>query len=186
LFRGQTYVFEIDAEGHPFSIKTRRVAGSLDRYTKGVEGYAIENGTITFTVPVDAPDVLFYVSENAVDTGGVFYILDITENTAIDLESDFLGKKTYTIPNGTAEGLSISNGMKLTFGGQVTPAKYETEEWYVEGVGTAIRLVSSKDLEVRTSYNQELNILFDDNPFDQLPFGDASLLPNKKDYITIN
>ena len=186
LFRGQTYVFEIDAEGHPFSIKTRRVAGSLDRYTKGVDGYAIENGTITFTVPVDAPDVLFYVSENAVDTGGVFYILDITENTAIDLESDFLGKKTYTIPNGTAEGLSISNGMKLTFGGQVTPAQYETDEWYVEGVGTAIRLVSSRDLEVRTSYNQESNILFDDNPFDQLPFGDASLLPNTKDYITIN
>ena len=186
LFRGQTYIFDIDVEGHPFSIKTQRTAGDLYRYTKGVDAVAVEKGRITFTIPVDAPDVLFYVSENAVDTGGVFHILDITENTAINLTTDFLGKKEYIVPNGTAEGLKISNGMKLSFGGQVTPAEYATDFWYVEGVGTAIRLVSDKDLEVRTSFNEETSIFFDDNPFDQLPFGDASTLPSKKDYITIN
>ena len=186
LFRGQTYTFDIDAEGHPFSIKTQRTSGNLNRYTYGVDKFAVEKGTITFTVPVNAPDVLFYVSENAVDTGGVFHVLDIDENTSIDLTQDFLGKKDYIIPNGTSKGLRISNGMKLSFGGQVTPEKYETNFWYVEGVGTAIRLVSDKDLEVKTSYNVETNILFDDTPFDQLPFGDASTLPGTKDYITIN
>lgn len=186
LFRGQTYTFDIDAEGHPFSIKTQRTSGNLNRYTYGVDKFAVEKGTITFTVPVNAPDVLFYVSENAVDTGGVFHVLDIDENTFIDLTQDFLGKKDYIIPNGTSKGLRISNGMKLSFGGQVTPEKYETNFWYVEGVGTAIRLVSDKDLEVKTSYNVETNILFDDTPFDQLPFGDASTLPGTKDYITIN
>lgn len=186
LFRGQTYVFDIDAEGHPFSIKTRRTGGNLDRYTYGVDNFAVESGKITFTIPLDAPDVLFYVSENAVDTGGVFYVLDIKENTEIDLVQDFIGKKDYTIPNGTAQGLKISNGMKLSFGGQVTPEQYGTGYWYVEGVGTAITLVSEKDLEVRTSFNQETNILFDDAPFDQLPFGDLSTLPSRKDYIIIN
>ncbi len=186
LFRGQKYTFDIDAQGHPFSIKDRRTGGTLDRYTKGVSNYAVENGSITFDVPVDAPDVLFYVSENAVDTGGVFHILDIEENTVIDLEKDFLGKKDYIVPNGTAQGLKISNGMKLRFGGQVTPEVYGTGEWYVEGVGTAIKLVNTRSLEVRTSYNVETNILFDDTPFDQLPFGDSSVIPIKKDYVTIN
>jgi hypothetical protein len=186
LFRGQTYIFDIDAEGHPFSIKTRRTGGNLDRYTEGVDNFAVESGKITFTIPIDAPDVLFYVSENAVDTGGVFYILDIKENTEIDLTQDLLGKQDYTIPNGTATGLKLTNGMKLTFGGQVTPAEYADSFWYVEGIGTAIKLVNERDLEVRTSFNQETNILFDDAPFDQLPFGDLSTLPNRKDYVTIN
>ena len=186
LFRGQTYTFDINAVGHPFSIKTQRTSGSLDRYVSGVEGFAVEKGTIKFTVPLNSPDVLFYVSENAVDTGGVFHILDIDENTAIDLETDFLGKKNYVIPNGTAKGLSISNGMKLSFGGNVTPEKYGTGFWYVEGIGTAIKLVNERDLEVRTSFSIESQILFDNAPFDQLPFGDASALPGTKDYITIN
>ena len=186
LYRGQTYHFDIDAEGHPFSIKTTRTAGMTDRYTQGVVGSQVEHGTITFTVPKNSPDVLYYVSENAVDTGGVFHVLNIEDNTAIDLDADLLGKKTYVIPNGSSKGLELSNGMKLHFGGRVTPAQYGADFWYVEGVGTAIKLVRDKDLEVRTSYNVETAILFDDTPFDQLPFGDSSNIPSKKDYITIN
>ena len=186
LYRGQTYTFDIKTIGHPFSIKTTRTSGTLDRYTNGVDGVAVESGKIIFTVPDNCPDVLFYVSESAIDTGGVFHVLDITENTAIDLSTDFLGKKEYIIPNGTAKGLAISNGMKLKFRGQIAPAKYADSFWYVEGVGTAIVLVNEKDLEVRTSYKQEIAVLFDDVPFDQLPFGDASTLPKAKDYITIN
>jgi hypothetical protein len=186
LYRGQTYTFDIDTPGHPFSIKTTRTSGALDRFTNGVDGFSIESGKITFTVPVNCPDVLFYVSDATVDTGGVFHVLDITENTAVDLDADFLGKKEYIIPNGTAKGLAISNGMKLKFRGQVTPIKYADSFWYVEGVGTAITLINERDLEIRTSYKQETAVLFDDVPFDQLPFGDASTLPNVKDYITIN
>lgn len=186
LYRGQTYTFDINTPGNPLSIKTTRTAGALDRYTIGVDGVAVDAGKITFTVPVNCPDVLFYVSETAIDTGGVFHVLDITENTAIDISADLLGKKEYTVPNGTAEGVVISNGMKLKFRGQVTPAKYADSFWYVEGVGTAITLINERDLVVRTSYKQEVAVLFDDVPFDQLPFGDANTLPNIKDYITIN
>lgn len=186
LFRGQTYRFDIDAEGHPFSIKFSRKAGTLDRYTEGVNGFSVEKGVITFTVSDDAPDVLYYVSDNAIDTGGVFHILDIEENTFIDLEQDFLGKKNYTVPNGTAKGLQISNGMKVSFGGQVIPEQYSEGFWYVEGVGTSIKLINEKDLEIRTPYKEETALLFDDVPFDQLPFGDSSIFPSKKDYITIS
>jgi hypothetical protein len=186
LYRGQTYIFEINTPGHPFTIKTTRTSGQLDRYTNGVEGSAVEQGSITFTISEDSPDVLFYVSENDVNTGGVLQIFDIDENTEINLENDFLGKKNYTIPQGRFEGLQISNGMKLNFGGSVIPAEYSEGFWYVEGVGSAIKLINEKDLEIRTSYKQETEIRFDDVPFDQLPFSDTSLLPSKKDYITIN
>lgn len=64
LYRGQTYTFEITSPGNPFSIKTARSLGANDRYeTSNIDNYAVENGTITFNVPLDAPTLLFYQSE---------------------------------------------------------------------------------------------------------------------------
>jgi len=186
LFRGQTYNFEINAPGHPFSIKSARSGGSNDRYVKGVTGIAVQEGIITFEVPLDAPNVLFYVSENSVDTGGVFQILDIEENTVIDLNADFLGKKEYIIPNGTAEGLRVSNGMKVRFGGEVIPSNYADGAYYIEGVGTAIRIVAERALEIRSTFSADKSILFDDTPFDQLPFSEVGTYPVRPDYVTIS
>ena len=182
LYRGQTYSFDITAPNNPFSIKTTRVAGSLDRYTTGVSASAVQSGTITFTVPDDSPDVLFYVSEIDANTGGVFTIKDIDENTFLDLTTDIIGKKTYTMSN----GIPMSNGMKLFFTGNVTPEIYSTGYWYVEGVGTAIKLVADADLEIISSYSQETALLFDDEPFDQAPFSTLTSFPRDKDYIVIN
>jgi hypothetical protein len=186
LLRGQTYVFDIQAQGHPFSIKTKRIEGNLDRYLVGVDNFAVESGKITFTVPNNSPDVLYYVSETDVDTGGVFHILDIEENTFLDVESDILGKKNYTVFNGEEPLFKLSNGMKLTFSGQITPEKYSKGYWYVEGVGTAIKLISDKDLEIRSTYVEESTLLFDDLPFDQLPYSETGTFPVRPDYITIN
>jgi hypothetical protein len=182
LYRGQTYNFSIDALNNPFSIKTVRVAGPLERYTDGVSASAVQSGTITFTVPNDSPDVLFYVSEVDANTGGVFSIKDIDENTFLDLTTDIIGKKTYTMSN----NIPLSNGMKLFFTGNVTPSIYSSGYWYVEGVGTAINLVSDSDLEIISSYSQETALLFDDEPFDQSPFSTLTSFPRDKDYIVIN
>lgn len=186
LFRGQTYVFDIESKGHPFSIKTKRTAGPIDRYLVGVEGVAVEHGKITFTVPNNAPDVLYYASEIAVDTGGVFHVLDIEENTFLDVEVDILGKRNYTVPNGDAAAFKLSNGMKIEFGGQVQPEIYAQGYWYVEGVGTAVKLISERDLEIRSTYVEESTLLFDDFPFDQLPYSETGTFPVRQDYITIN
>ena len=63
LKRGTTYSFEIDASGHPFWIKTAESWGKGDAFTNGVTGNGLTTGTITFTVPKDAPDLLFYNCE---------------------------------------------------------------------------------------------------------------------------
>ena len=185
LYRGQTYKFVIDSPGEPFSIKTERTTGSQERYieeTKAVDNFAVTTGTITFTVPLNAPNILYYVSELDNNIGGVFQIFDIDENSYIDVENDFLGKKTYTLSDGTP----ISNGMKVSFGGNVTPEKYASGEYYVEGVGSAITLVNSSVLEVIAPYTNVKSVNFDENPFDAFPFDEASTYALYKDYIVIN
>ena len=183
LFRGQTYTFEIDSIGQPFSIKTTRNAGSLNRYhTVDFNQFAVETGTVTITIPFDAPNVLYYVSEANADVGGVIQVLSIEENTAIDVEAEIVGKTTYTFPSGA----SLSNGMLVSFIGNVTPATYATGQYYVEGVGSAITLINKNDLELISAYTKSEAVLFDTTPFDNLPFSDASALASSVDYHVIN
>lgn len=60
LYRGQMCTFSVAATGHPFYIKTARVTGTGSQYPNGVTGQGVTNGTLTFVVPVAAPDQLFY------------------------------------------------------------------------------------------------------------------------------
>ena len=182
LFRGQTYNFEIKTPGNPFNIKISRVAGELERYTEGVVNNGTSSGTITFTVPETCPDVLFYVSSSDANTGGVFHVKDITENTFLDIEADVIGKKTYSLTN----GIPLTNGMKLNFEGNISPSKYKDGYWYVEGVGKAIKLIPESDLEIISNYTQEQALLFDDDAFDSSPFSTLTSFPRDKDYIVIN
>ena len=183
LYRGQTYHFEIDSPGEPFSIKTDRTAGVFDRYNWGNDTtHAVESGTITIKIPEKAPNVLYYVSENDPNLGGIFKIYDIKENTAIDVENEVVGKKTFKLTDGT----QLSNGMKLQFKGNVTPENYKTGQYYVEGVGTRIQLILENDLELITSSTDSFDVPFDDGPFDQYSFDVATTYSSSKDYVVIN
>jgi hypothetical protein len=200
LFRGHTYTFKIDSIGNPFSIKTRRTTGLLDRYItpflttdvfetvkdtygKSVKSMvrAITSGTITFKVPHDAPDELIYVSETNIDMGGIFIILDPSDTGYINVTSEIVGKKTYKIND-----IVLSNGMKVQFAGSVYPANYATGRYYVEGVGSSIQLVNEKDLEIITPYTSSKSMLFDDTLFDTTPFSDSASYITNPDYIVIN
>jgi hypothetical protein len=196
LYRGQTYRFEIDTPGYPFAIAVLRtftdddpslgidITQTSTLFKEGVTADSdyVEQGVIEFTVPDTAPESLYYVSENDVNVSGFFAILDITENTEIDVEAEILGKKTYL----TSNGVELSNGMKISFQGLVTPEKYKFNNWYVEGVGTAIRLVSERDLEVPAIFTSDVAVPFDATPWDVLPFDDATSFAGEKDYIVVN
>jgi hypothetical protein len=183
LYRGQTYVFEIDSIGNPFTIATVRSNDVEYLYqTPGLDGNKVFQGTITFTVPADAPSLLYYFSDTDLDASGVFEILSIEENTYLDVEKDLLGKTSYTLPN----GVTLSNGMKIKFIGNITPETYSKGQYYVEGVGTGIVLTEESSLEIIAPYTTDTTILFDSDLFDSLPFSSASSYAGTLDYITIN
>jgi hypothetical protein len=183
LYRGRTYRFEISSSGNPFSIKTKRIAGVSDRYSSvELTNNAVEIGVIEFHVPFNSPDVLYYVSETDVDLGGVFQILSIEDNTTFNVDTELLGKKSYQLPN----GVPLSNGMKVSFVGEVLPEIYRSGQYYVEGVGSSIRLVSESTLELISPYTETEAILFESTPFDSQPFSDATSFAGRQDYIVIN
>jgi hypothetical protein len=57
LYRGLTYQFSVNAPGHPFRISTS--VGGVG-YPVGVTNNDMMEGILTFTVPMDAPNTLFY------------------------------------------------------------------------------------------------------------------------------
>jgi plastocyanin len=88
LTRGRTYRFDVDAAGHPFHLATSGGGGSLDAvYGDGVtvvEGPddavggtpAVETGRLTVTVPLDAPDTLFYECGVHAGMGAALSVVD--------------------------------------------------------------------------------------------------------------
>ncbi|MBK6264576.1 hypothetical protein JKA74_05955 [Marivirga sp. S37H4] len=76
LTRGETYTFTISASGHPFYIKSVQSTGTADAYNDGVENNGAQSGTITFTVPANAPSTLFYNCEFHASMTGRFTIID--------------------------------------------------------------------------------------------------------------
>jgi hypothetical protein len=61
--RGSTYTFNVNTPNHPFLIKTVKSTGTNNSYSSGVTNNGAESGAITFTVPMDAPDTLYYNCE---------------------------------------------------------------------------------------------------------------------------
>ena len=183
LYRGQSYIFDIDAVDMPFTIRTSADNTSDSNiYTKGVSNQNIDSGKVTWDIDLETPDTLYYVNSNDIEATGLIVIKDIRDNTFIDVAQDILDKKTYKMQN----GYELSNGMKLEFFGNVTPEKYGTGKWYVEGVGKSIKLISEEDLVISASYLSDVATKFDANDFDALPFDDAISYSNVKDYIVIN
>ncbi len=151
-------------------------------YTKGVTNNGIENGTLTFEVPYDAPDTLFYQGQITPECFGRFIIANIEENTYINVDADIIGKSTYLSSN----GIEFSNGMIIEFTGSVIPSKYASGTWLVEGVGEAITLTNFSDLVIPVLTTDVPEVLFDNEGFDSQPFDDATSYPTYKDYITIS
>jgi hypothetical protein len=136
LYRGVTYKFLIDAPGKSFSIKTQAEASDSFFYNIGVDHQRVERGMITFEIPKEAPDLLYYIDNRDIKTVGMFDIKDITESVTLNVESEILDKRTYK----SSTGVELVNGMKLKFAGQISPSKYANDFWYVEGVGLRIKL----------------------------------------------
>lgn len=109
-----------------------------------------------------------YVQDGA--EPGIYTIAKIVEfgNWSINVETDILGKSEYTSPN----GVKFTSGLKIRFDMDVIPESYQDHEYYVEGVGSAIRLVDVNLLIAPELYKRELAVNYPGQSFPE--------------YITIN
>jgi hypothetical protein len=80
----------------------------------------------------------------------------------------------------------FTNGLKVQFSGSVNPASYQNQEYYVEGVGTAIKLLPVANFVTPETYTQSATVPYDSTGYDIGNY-DASLnQPLIPDYLTIN
>lgn len=77
LLRGFTYYFTVNASGHPFWIKTSQTIGTGDAYTTGITNNGTASGQIAFTVPFDAPNILYYSCQFHSSMSGIFNISNL-------------------------------------------------------------------------------------------------------------
>jgi hypothetical protein len=119
LVRGNTYVFNLNLTGvFPFYIKTIASLGNINTYDSGVLRNGATTGIITFTVPQDAPNTLYYSSANEYNLRGQINIIDGTPGTGpgfwIQTDPGVIGRLPYA-PNISSRDVLgvINNGEDL-------------------------------------------------------------------------
>lgn len=127
-------------------------------------------------------NTLYYADSSNVNAIGQISIVTESVTEVLDITEDILNKKTFISKNNVV----FSNGMKVYFTGDVFPVEYRDKEYYVEGVGTAIKLIPVSELEVVEEFANTTLTGYDVYSYDQIPFDGAITSASTKDYITIN
>jgi hypothetical protein len=82
LVRGNTYVFTMNLDGvYPFYIKTAPTTGLSNVYNSGVTNNGAVVGQVTFVVPQDAPDTLYYASATQSNMQGTINVTNADAGT---------------------------------------------------------------------------------------------------------
>jgi hypothetical protein len=143
-----TISIQVDSDGNDRIVLLSKIAVPEDHKVK-IKGGASYTSKEAFVrdsayelVPyISAPfDVLYYQSDTDSDAVGIINIIEPISND-VDPAVDIVGELYYTSPN----GIVLTNGMKIYFDSSV-PASWQNKYYYVEGVGTGIRLVPESEL----------------------------------------
>ena len=107
LIRGQTYKFVNNTGGHPFRIQsTGATVGGGTQYNSGVTNQDAGNGvTLTFVVPMDAPDTLYYQCTAHTAMFGTISIL--SQGSSYDSRQSF-SQATSSIADGAVDNMQIT------------------------------------------------------------------------------
>jgi hypothetical protein len=108
-------------------------------------------------------------------------VIDNIGTQVLNIETNILTTSSYTY-----NGINLLNGMKVRFLGNISPESYREQDFFVEGVGSKIKLIPYTDLDssedITTLYIEH----FDATPFDEYPFDGYKNLPENIEYVTIN
>lgn len=146
-------------------------------FWKTAEGFFEEQPHITAL-----SDTLYYQDQNDENRFGIIRVVDAVDQLTLNIQDDILGQTEYTSPT----GVKFTNGLKVQFRGGTLPAEYQDQEYYVEGVGTAIKLLPLSDFKTPEEFTVSETEPFDLKGYDEAPWDSSLNAPTVKDYITIN
>jgi hypothetical protein len=112
---------------------------------------------------------------------GVINLVDQGDDAVIDI-NDILGQPNYTAPNGVV----FTNGLVVSFSGNVFPETYLDNTYYVEGVGTGIKLLLTNNFVTPEPYVRGVSIPYDSTLYDETPYDGELSQPLDPNYATIN
>jgi hypothetical protein len=137
-------------------------------------------GDITIIPIITADlDTLYYQDATNPLKVGVIKLVDAS-STSINVD-DILGRTTYTSPN----GITLTNGLKVQFTGNIIPEHFSNNQYYVEGVGIAIQLIPTTDFIIPEPFGSTTSYPFDMDSYDTYSYANSSYFPYDKDYIII-
>ena len=136
-----------------------------------------------YEVPINSTlqDTLFYQDEGNPDFVGIIRLVEASTVAPINV-NDILGKPGYTSPNGVV----FSNGLKIQFDENVLPAAYSVSTYFVEGVGSGIKLVDASMLITPEAFNKNTAIGYDSITYASNNLETTLSAPIDPSYITIN
>ena len=126
-------------------------------------------------------DELYYQDSTSTNSVGKIKLVENNATNRVDVLADIIGKTQYTSPNGVV----FTNGLKVIFEGNIYPASYENNEYYVQGVGTAIELIAVTSLIAPEPFTSADYIPYDTTPYDIENYDSNLYIPLVPDYITI-
>ena len=151
-------------------------ANASSTWYKDANGYYVRQPLITANA-----DTLYYQDGTNDNFFGVINFIEESDDAFVNV-TEILQSSTYTSPN----GVTFTNGLKVQFEGLTQPASYSGKEYYIEGVGTQIKLLPVTDFKTPETYTTSSTVPFDSTGFDAVAFDDSLNAPTVQDYLTIN
>jgi hypothetical protein len=112
LKRGEMYTFSVNAlkyDLNPFYIKTARKPDKEALYNEGVTNNGVNFGTLTFIVPLEAPNRLYYVNGNNVSASGIINVVDNLPISDTQRYIEVPSKGFVEITTNNVDNIKISN-----------------------------------------------------------------------------
>ena len=133
--------------------------------------------------PYNSPilDTLYYQDDTISTRVGIIKLVENNSTNQINIITEILGKKQYTSPNGVV----FTNGLKVIFQGNIFPNTYNNTEYYVEGVGTNIELLTVTNLVSPGLFASGEYTPWDTTAWDVGNYDSSLYVPVNPDYITI-
>ena len=99
-------------------------------------------------------DTLYYQDGVGSNFVGRFKLVE-PDSSLINVDTEIVGKPNYKSPN----DVMFTNGLKVKFDTGVVPNTYADREYYVEGVGTAIKLIPVEQLKTVEDFENSFPII---------------------------